>query len=343
MAVGINFSGSASHTSRERTRGRGLALPAVLWLGIFFIMPLFIVLVISLMTRGRAGVLFTGPFTLENYATIFNPQLPYFIVFQDSIVIAALTTAICLIVGYPLAFFIATRKNPLMKNLSLFLVILPFWTNFLVRTYAIKVLIGQDGPINITLLNLGVITEPLAIVNTSFAVVLGLVYTYLPFMVLPIYSSVERFDFRLVEAAGDLGANDWRSFWRVVLPLTLPGVVAGSILVFIPTIGAFITPDLLGGGAGLMIGNLIGTQFGSARNWPRGSAASMVMLLLVMLSLIVYVVVNARNAGGRRAIPEPDADNPTGTSGTTEMTRIKLPAALSTREILRAGRAEKDK
>jgi spermidine/putrescine transport system permease protein len=334
MAVGINFSGSASHTTREKTRGRVLALPAVLWLGLFFILPLLIVLVISFLTRGTAGVLYTQPVTLANYATILNPQLPYFVVFQDSIVIAGIVTVICLLVGYPLAFFIATRQSALMKNLTLFLVILPFWTNFLVRTYAIKVLIGQDGPINTTLLNLGLITEPLSLVNTQFAVLLGLVYTYLPFMVLPIYSSVERFEFRLVEAANDLGANDLRSFWRVVLPLTLPGVMAGSILVFIPTIGAFITPDLLGGVSGLMIGNLINTQFRGSGNWPRGAAASMVMLLLVMISLIVYVVVTARSSGGGRRVPE------TTTDGTVEMPRLQ---SVTTQDIARVTSAEKDR
>jgi len=272
--------------------------------------------------------------TLANYATILNPQLPYFVVFQDSIVIAGIVTVICLLVGYPLAFFIATRQSALMKNLTLFLVILPFWTNFLVRTYAIKVLIGQDGPINTTLLNLGLITEPLSLVNTQFAVLLGLVYTYLPFMVLPIYSSVERFEFRLVEAANDLGANDLRSFWRVVLPLTLPGVMAGSILVFIPTIGAFITPDLLGGVSGLMIGNLINTQFRGSGNWPRGAAASMVMLLLVMISLIVYVVVTARSSGGGRRVPE------TTTDGTVEMPRLQ---SVTTQDIARVTSAEKDR
>src|SRR5262249_33668887 len=152
---------------------------------------------------------------------------------------------------------------------------------FLVRTYAWRVLLGNDGTINGVLENLGIITQPLALINTRFAVIIGLIYGELPFMVLPIYTSIERFDFRLVEAAHDLGANDWKAFWRVVLPLTMPGVLAGCILVFIPSIGAFITPDLLGGTQGLMIGNLINQEFHGTGNWPLGSAASVVMMGLV--------------------------------------------------------------
>ncbi|MDX2162243.1 MAG: ABC transporter permease [bacterium] len=297
MAVGVRTSTTPSYT-KEKRRGAALALPAVIWLGLFFVLPLLIVMVISFLTRGRTGVQFAPPITIDNYADIFS--FPYIDVYWSSIGIAVVTTILCLIIGYPLAFFIATRKSRVMQNLSLFLVILPFWTNFLVRTYAIKVILGADGPINTTLLNLGLIAEPLTLVNTQFAVLLGLTYSYLPFMVLPIYASVERFEFRLVEAAYDLGANDIRAFLRVVLPLTLPGVVAGSILVLIPTIGAFITPDILGGTQGLMIGNLISAQFRGTGNWPRGSAASMVMLLLVMVALLAYVFVNARSAANSR-------------------------------------------
>jgi len=254
---------------------------------------LLIVVLVSFLTRGTRGAL-TLPLTFEHYERILGPVFrPVFI---DSIVIALITTLVCVLLGYPLAFFISTRRSKRLQNISLFLVILPFWTNFLVRTYAWRVLLGTDGTINVTLMNLHLITEPLTLLNTDFAVLIGLVYGFLPFMVLPIYSSVERFEFRLVEAAHDLGANDVQAFFRVVLPLTLPGVIAGCILVFIPAIGSFITPDLLGGTAGIMIGNLIQGQFRGSGNWPLGSAASIVMMAIVMLGLVVYLRLGNRKA-----------------------------------------------
>ena len=291
MAFSLDLSQSASHSPREATRGRLLAIPAVLWLFLFFILPLLIITLVSFMTRGARN-LPTFPLTLEHYQRIFGPI--YFPVFIDSIWIAFLTTVICLLAGYPLAFFISTRKSKLMQQFSLFLVILPFWTNFLVRTYAWRVILGTDGTVNATLLNLRIISEPLQLLNTDFAVLIGLVYGFLPFMILPIYSSVERFEFRLVEAAHDLGGNDWQAFWRVVFPLTLPGVIAGCILVFIPAIGSFITPDLLGGTQGLMIGNLIQGQFRGSGNWPLGSAASVVMMGIVLIGLLVYARLGRR-------------------------------------------------
>ncbi|MCC6801822.1 MAG: ABC transporter permease [Anaerolineae bacterium] len=285
MAFSLDFSQSASHSPRERSRGRLLAMPAVLWLVLFFLLPLAIVVVVSLLTRGPNGTIVL-PLTFEHYQRIFGPV--YFPVFLKSIWIALLTTVVCLIAGYPLAFFISTRKSKRTQNFALFLVILPFWTNFLVRTYAWRVLLGTEGTINETLMNLHLISEPLQLLNTQFAVLVGVIYGELPFMILPIFTSVERFDFRLVEAAHDLGANDLRAFLRVVFPLTLPGVIAGCILVFIPSIGAFITPDLLGGTQGIMIGNLINQQFHGTGNWPLGSAASVVMMGLVMIGLLVY-------------------------------------------------------
>ncbi len=293
MAVSLDFSGSGSYSTRERRKGFILALPALIWLGLFFIFPLLIVVLVSFLTRGTRGAL-TLPLTFEHYERILGPVFrPVFI---DSIVIALITTLVCVLLGYPLAFFISTRRSKRLQNISLFLVILPFWTNFLVRTYAWRVLLGTDGTINVTLMNLHLITEPLTLLNTDFAVLIGLVYGFLPFMVLPIYSSVERFEFRLVEAAHDLGANDVQAFFRVVLPLTLPGVIAGCILVFIPAIGSFITPDLLGGTAGIMIGNLIQGQFRGSGNWPLGSAASIVMMAIVMLGLVVYLRLGNRKA-----------------------------------------------
>ncbi len=291
MGFSLDFSPSAGHSTRERTHGRLLALPAVFWLIFFFLVPVMIVVVISFMTRGENNTI-VFPLTLDQYQRIFGPI--YFPVFVKSVWIALLSTVVCLLAGYPLAFFVSTRKSKRAQNIALFLVILPFWTNFLVRTYAWRVLLGTDGTINGVLMNLGIISQPIPMLFTRFAVIIGLVYGDLPFMILPIYSSIERFDFRLVEAAHDLGANDRKAFLRVILPLTMPGVIAGCILVFIPAIGAFITPDLLGGTQGLMIGNLINEQFHGTGNWPLGSAASVVMMGMVMLGLLVYIRLGRR-------------------------------------------------
>ena len=278
---------------RTQKDGSLLALPTVLWLLIFFVLPLVIVLVVSFMTRGRGGVA-ELPFTGAHYERTFGV---FFIILRRSIGLAAATTIVCLIIGYPLAFFISTRRRRLVQQITLFLVILPFWTNFLIRTYAWRILLGDQGTINGFLTSLGLISEPLSMLNTQFAVLVGLVYGFLPFMVLPIFASVERFNFSYVDAAHDLGANDVRTFARVVLPLTMPGVLAGCALVFIPSVGAFVTPDLLGGTKGLMIGNLINNQFGGSGNMPLGSALSIVMMVVVMLSLLLYVLGNRRDRG----------------------------------------------
>ncbi len=278
---------------RKQKDGFLLALPTVAWLVVFFVLPLVIVLIVSFMSRGRGGVP-TLPFTLQHYERTFGV---FSIILWRSIGLAGLTTVVCLLIGYPLAFFISTRQNRLFQQITLFLVILPFWTNFLIRTYAWRILLGDEGTINGFLISLGLVSEPLKLLNTPFAVLVGLVYGFLPFMVLPIYASVERFNFRFVDAAHDLGANDVRTFLRIVIPLTLPGVLAGCALVFIPSVGAFVTPDLLGGTKGLMIGNLINNQFGGSGNTPLGSALSIVMMAVVMLSLIVYVSANRRESG----------------------------------------------
>lgn len=292
MAYSARARPGSGFSLREKQRGGRLAIPAVIWLGLFFVLPLLIVLFISFMSRGpRNSIVF--PLTLEHYQRIFSPV--FFPVILRSIQIALITTVVCLVIGYPLAFFISTQRSRVFQQFALFLVILPFWTNFLVRTYAWRVLLGKEGTINSVLLSLGLVQQPLELLNTQFAVLVGLVYGFLPFMVLPIYASIERFDFRLVEASYDLGANDWRAFWRVVFPLTLPGVIAGCILVLIPAIGAFVTPDLLGGTEGIMIGNLIQGQFRGSGNWPLGSASSMVLMALVGISLVIYVKFAARD------------------------------------------------
>jgi len=277
---------AARVTSRESNRGGILlALPALLWLGLFFLLPLIFVVVISFLTRGSGGSAVL-PFTLSQYTRVFDT---FWIVLQRTLVTAFVTTVICLFAGYPLAYFITRRQSNFGKQFALFLVILPFWTNFLIRTYAWRVILGREGIINSTLMNAGIISEPLSLLNTEFAVILGLVYGFLPFMVLPIYASLSRFDFRFIEAAHDLGANDWIAFWRVMLPLTMPGVVAGCILVFIPAIGTFVTSDLLGGTKGLMIGNLIQGQYSGNGNMPLGAALSVVMMMCVVVALVFYV------------------------------------------------------
>jgi len=262
-----------------------LAVPALLWLAVFFIVPSLLVVAVSVMTRGLGGNP-ELPLTLTHYQRTFTV---FGVVLQRSLWIAFLTMTICLLVGYPLALFIRTRKTTGVRRFALFLIILPFWTNFLVRTYAWQMLLGREGIINSFVLSLRLVQQPLELLNTEFAVMLGLVYGFLPFMVLPIYASVERFDFRYVEAAYDLGANKWHVFWRIMLPMTLPGVLAGCVLVFIPSIGSFVTPDLLGGTQGLMIGNLINAQFKGVGNMPLGAAMSVVMMILVLIPLVFYV------------------------------------------------------
>ncbi len=270
------------------SRGALLSLPSVVWLIIFFAIPLFIMLGVSFLTRGDNPSDYGTPLTLQNYKDIFTE--PLLSTLLRSIRIALQATIICFIIGYPLAVYISTRQNTFVRQFALFLVILPFWTNFLVRTYSWQIILGRRGVINELLMNqLHLIDSPLQLINTEGAVLLGLVYGYLPFMVLPIYASVERFNFHMIEAAHDLGANDWSAFWKVMFPMTLPGVVAGWILVFIPTIGAFVTPDLLGGTEGFMVGNLITRQFrDNGGSWPRGSAASIVLMIMVGISLFVY-------------------------------------------------------
>lgn len=278
--------------ARGRQNGFFLALPTVFWLGLFFLLPLVIVFIVSFMSRGQGGVP-EPPLTLEHYDRTFGV---FAVVLWRSIGVAAMTTVVCLFIGYPLAFFISTRRSRFFQQFCLFLVILPFWTNFLIRTYAWRILLGEEGTINSFLQTIGLIAEPLEMLNTPFAVLVGLVYGFLPFMVLPIFASVERFDFKFIDAAHDLGANDLRTFFRVILPMTAPGVFAGCALVFIPSVGSFVTPDLLGGTKGLMIGNLIQRQFGGSGNMPLGSALSIVMMVVVMISLMVYVFATSREA-----------------------------------------------
>lgn len=268
-----------------------LASPAILWLLLFFLAPLAFVAVSSVLSRGVGGAP-VAPATLEHYVrtwTVFRPVL------VQTLGFAVATTGLSLLLGYPLAFFIASRRDGRVRLALLFLVLLPFWTNFLVRTYALITILQREGPLASLLQRLGLADDAVRFLYTDGAVVAGLVYGYLPFMVLPIYASVERLQRRYVEAAQDLGANDWHAFWRVVLPLTLPGVIAGSMLVFIPAVGAFVTPDLMGGTQGLMIGNLVQRQFGGRGNLPLGSAISMVLLGVVFVSVLIYARWGSRD------------------------------------------------
>jgi spermidine/putrescine transport system permease protein len=246
--------------------------------------PLAIILCYSFLTRGAYGGI-APPWTAESYARLIDPL--YLKILARSFWIAAISTAICLVLAFPLALFIS-RSGP-RKNLYLSLVILPFWTSFLIRTYAWMFLLRDTGLINTALEKLRIIRGPLPLLYNDGAVILGLVYAFLPFMVLPLYATLERLDPNLLEAAADLGAKPWAVLMRIVVPLCAPGIRAGAVLVFIPCLGAYLTPDLLGGGKSVMIGNLIQNQFTSARDWPFGSAASLALMAIVMALLLLFL------------------------------------------------------
>ena len=267
-----------------------LSVPAVLWLGCFFVVPLLIVFIVSFATRGTYGGV-VWQFTLANYAELFHPL--YLLIFTQSLLFAFLTTLLCLIIGFPLAYFIA-RTPKRRQSIWLLLVLVPFWTNFLVRTYAWMVILRAEGFLNGWLLDWGLIDQPLEMLYKPVAVLIGLVYGYLPFMVLPLYVACERIDPILLDAARDLYAGRVAVFRRVIWPLAKPGIIAGSILVFIPTVGAFLTPDLLGGGRTMMIGNLIQHEYLVIRDWPLGSALAFVLMALVLLLLRIYLHADRR-------------------------------------------------
>ena len=259
-------------------------LPAWVWMAALFAAPFAIVLAYSLLTRGAYGGL-DLPWTFESYRRLADPL--YLVIVARSFWMAALATALCLLLGFPLALFISRAGR--RKNLYLQLVILPFWTSFLVRIYAWLFLLRDTGLVNTVLQALGVIREPLPLLYNDGAVLLGLVYGYLPFMVLPLYATLERLDPALAEAAADLGARPFTTLVRVLVPLSAPGIRAGAILVFIPCLGAYLTPDLLGGGRTVLIGNLVQNQFTSARDWPFGSAVSMLLMALVTVLVAVFL------------------------------------------------------
>jgi spermidine/putrescine transport system permease protein len=259
-------------------------LPAWLSLVLLFAVPFAIVLAYSFLTRGVYGGI-ELPWTAESYRRLFDPL--YLAILWRSFAMALAATALCLLLAFPAALFISRAARH--KNLYLQLVMLPFWTSFLVRTYAWIFLLRDTGLFNTALQALGITHGPLPLLYNDGAVLLGLVYGYLPFMVLPIYATLERLDPALVEAAADLGAHPMTTVWRIVVPLSRPGIVAGSVLVFIPCLGAYLTPDLLGGGRTVMVGNLVQNQFTTARDWPFGAAVSIALMALVALVLVVFL------------------------------------------------------
>jgi spermidine/putrescine transport system permease protein len=268
--------------------------------------PLLIVLVYSFLAPGAyGGVVWTfsgeGWFKVIFQRDIFDDTLGFadahLSILWRSVRLSFLTTVAALAIGFPTAYFIATRPER-YRGLWLFLITIPFWTNLLIRTFAIMEVIRNEGAINSLLIGLGVIERPIQMLYTDFAIMLGMTYVYLPLMVLPLYASMEKLDFRLVEAAYDLYATRWQALKRVIIPLVKPGIVAGSILVFVPSLGAYVTPRVLGGGKNMMLGNLIELQFGQGRNWPLGSALSITLLVIVMVALLAYVRnVNRAGAG----------------------------------------------
>src|SRR5450759_4596976 len=259
-------------------------LPAWLSMAVLFAVPFAIVLAYSFLTRGVYGGI-ELPWTAESYRRLFDPL--YLAILGRSFAMALAATSVCLLLAFPAALFIARATRH--KNLYLQLVMLPFWTCFLVRTYGWFFLLRDTGLFNTALQALGVIHGPLPLLYNDGAVLLGLVYGYLPFMVLPIYATLERLDPALVEAAADLGARPLATVWRIVVPLSRPGIVAGSVLVFIPCLGAYLTPDLLGGGRTVLVGNLVQNQFTTARDWPFGAAVSIALMALVTLVLVVFL------------------------------------------------------
>jgi len=269
-----------------------IAVP-YLWLVAMLMMPFLIVLKISFAT----SVIANPPYTpliedgrlqlhLDSYALLASDDL-YALAYLNSLKIAALACLCCLVIGYPMAYGIA-RASPARRGALLMLVILPFWTSFLIRVYAWVTLLQSNGPVNGALLALGVIDHPLVLLNTPFAVYVGIVYTYLPFMILPLYAVLEKLDPALLEAAADLGSRPWRSFLSVTLPLSLPGVIAGSLLVFIPAVGEFVIPELLGGSDTLMIGSVLWNEFFNNRDWPQASVVAVAMLVLLVAPIMLF-------------------------------------------------------
>jgi spermidine/putrescine transport system permease protein len=283
-------------TRNSMLRQASLLGPALIFIGVFMLIPIGLMAYVSFLDRGEYGGVVWGAYTPEAYVNFlferdFDGSLiantDYLQIFARSVGLAVITWFLAIVVGFPTALYMALQPERL-RNLLIFLVTIPFWTNLLVRNYAWILLLRNNGLIDGSLAHLGLTSEPISILYTPLAIGIGLTYSFLPFMVLPIYASLEKIDFRLVEAAFDLGAGHRQALVRVIVPLALPGIMAGSILVLIPCLGAYVTPQLLGGSKSMMIGNLIQTQFGAARNWPFGAALAFVLLAMVLLSMMIY-------------------------------------------------------
>ena len=271
-----------------------LSTPYILWTVLFTIVPLIIILIFSLSASSKIGSLSTD-FTLDRYVQFF--EAIYADVFFRSIKLSLYSTVFCLILGYPVAYIIANKKMRIRNFLILF-IILPQWTNFLLRTYAWMSILKDNGPINAFLINIGLIKEPLTLLYTDGAVLMGMVYNFLPYMILPIYTVILKIDKAYVEAARDLGASSAITFRKIILPLSMPGIVSGIIMVFMPAISTFVISDLLGGGHSMLMGNLIQNQFLAARNWQFGSAISMILIAIILITMLVLNRYSSSDKGG---------------------------------------------
>ncbi|GMG85408.1 ABC transporter permease [Paralimibaculum aggregatum] len=309
MAGGAAGGGGTQGDTYKEAR-TWLLLPTWVTLSILVLVPVLLMLVYSFLTKEfRGGVIWE--FTFAAYDQFFcdrglfgdepcSIEWTYLNIFWRSIWQAGLATILSLVIGFPTAYFIATRPAR-VRPLWVFLITIPYWVNLLIRTVSMRFMLREEGPLNNFLVWSGIADAPLQMINTNFAVQIGLFYSYLPFMVLPIYAAVERYNFSLSEAAADLYASKWTTLRRIVLPAVRPGVIAGCILVFVPSLGAFLAPDLLGGAKNFMIGSLIEEQFkGNAGNWPFGAAASMILLSMVLVILMIYARQQARAGGEER-------------------------------------------
>jgi spermidine/putrescine transport system permease protein len=283
-----------------------LSAPALVTILIAAVGPMLIVLVYSFLKPGSFGDVTWQP-SLDGWFNVFferdifddsvSVATAHLSIFLRSIRLSLITTVLTLLVGFPTAYFIATRSEK-TRELWLFLITIPFWTNLLIRTFAMLEIIRNEGLINTVLLKAGLISSPVQILFTDWAILAGMVYVYLPLMVLPLYASMEKLDFRLVEAGYDLYATPSKVLRKIIIPMVKPGMIAGSILVFIPSLGAYVTPSILGGGKNMMLGNLIDLQFGQGRNWPLGSALSIALMMIVMVALLAYVRNASKTGAG---------------------------------------------
>jgi spermidine/putrescine transport system permease protein len=277
-------------------------LPGLAYLVLLVLGPMIIILIYSFLSRAKFGVGVNWTFNVNPYVDLFFSESlaggrsfdpTYLEVIFNSLWYSLITSVACLALSIPVAVWMATRR-PHIRTLLVFAVTIPFWTSLLIRTYAFIIILNDNGPINATLEWIHLISSPIGMLYTPFATVIGLVYTFLPFMILPIYAAAERFDFRLAEAAYDLGANRWIVLLRIVLPCIRPGLIAGFLLVFVPALGSYLAPELLGGGKTSMIANVIAAQFGASRNWPLGAALSVLLLVVTLLILVGFAVLTRR-------------------------------------------------